>query len=118
MDNFHAALDDCELQDLRFLGLEFTWSNKRERPNMVQERLDRFVCDFRWASMFMDAKVSHLEYWKFDHRLILLNNSPILAVRSYQGRDPKKCFHFEECWLESENCADIIQRVGVCRIMV
>lgn len=30
IDNFRLALDDCRLQDLGYLGLAFTWCNKRE----------------------------------------------------------------------------------------
>jgi hypothetical protein len=64
MQGFRDALDDCELQDIGFVGPNFTWCNKREGSAMVQERLDRVVCNFQWVNLFPRAKVSHLEYWK------------------------------------------------------
>lgn len=38
---FREALDDCELNDLRFTGQWFTWERGRLKENNIRERLDR-----------------------------------------------------------------------------
>ncbi|KAK2641420.1 hypothetical protein Ddye_023183 [Dipteronia dyeriana] len=48
MENFRSALNDCGLQDIGFVGSTFTWCNKRDGEDMIQERLDRVVCDCQW----------------------------------------------------------------------
>ncbi|KAK2636341.1 hypothetical protein Ddye_031133 [Dipteronia dyeriana] len=55
MDNFRHALDDSELQDAGFFGPSFTWSNKHEGREMVQERLDHCVCNYQWRTLFGHA---------------------------------------------------------------
>ncbi|KAK2648147.1 hypothetical protein Ddye_015636 [Dipteronia dyeriana] len=77
LDNFRMALDECGLQDIGFVGPPFTWYNKRKGTAMIQERLDRCMCSFQWKNMFPEAMISHQEFWKSDHRQILLDTSHI-----------------------------------------
>ena len=47
---FGAWLRDCSIEDMGFIGTRFTW-----KRGMVQERLDRFVCNKNWKdSVRMD----------------------------------------------------------------
>ncbi|KAL5823208.1 hypothetical protein ACOSQ4_021108 [Xanthoceras sorbifolium] len=71
--NFREALDACGLQDLGFEGPLFTWCNGRVGNAFVQERLDRYVCSRDWLSLFPASYVQHLDFWKSDHRPILLH---------------------------------------------
>ncbi|KAK3229371.1 hypothetical protein Dsin_001252 [Dipteronia sinensis] len=43
MEDFREALDDCGLEGLGYLSLVFTWCNKREGGEMVQERNCAFL---------------------------------------------------------------------------
>ncbi|KAK2640566.1 hypothetical protein Ddye_028361 [Dipteronia dyeriana] len=43
IERFRETLDECGLQDLGFMGPSFTWCDKRDREEMIQERLDRCV---------------------------------------------------------------------------
>ncbi|KAK2656736.1 hypothetical protein Ddye_009788 [Dipteronia dyeriana] len=52
MENFKTTLDKCGLRAMGFIGPQFTWCNKREGPEMIQERLDRRICDFIWKMLF------------------------------------------------------------------
>lgn len=45
MDEFRDAIRECELIDLGWKGLAFTWSNMTYGPCLVKERLDRFLCN-------------------------------------------------------------------------
>ncbi|KAL5752845.1 hypothetical protein ACOSQ2_023352 [Xanthoceras sorbifolium] len=74
-----------------------------EGSNLIQERLDRCLCDLSWHCLFGESKVTNLGFWRSDHRPILLevleHPSPAPQVASLRGRR----FHFEACW------ADIIK---------
>ena len=39
---FKDCLDKCSIIDIRFSGLQFTWTNKRNLQALIQERIDRF----------------------------------------------------------------------------
>jgi hypothetical protein len=53
MDRFKAALEDCELHDLGFVGDVFTWRNKQFREeDYIRERLDRAVANDEWRCRF------------------------------------------------------------------
>ena len=39
---FKDCLDYCNMVDMGFSGLRYTWTNKREINNLILERIDRF----------------------------------------------------------------------------
>ena len=41
---FKDCLDKCNIVDLGFFSLMFTWTNGREIQDLIQERIDRFFC--------------------------------------------------------------------------
>ncbi|KAK2641755.1 hypothetical protein Ddye_023518 [Dipteronia dyeriana] len=45
MEAFRETLDDCDLEDLGYSGPDFAWCNKRGGGEMVQERLDKGLCN-------------------------------------------------------------------------
>ncbi|KAH1046804.1 hypothetical protein J1N35_037588 [Gossypium stocksii] len=59
MEDFCSVLDDLSLVDIKPDKGWFTWSNNREEPGLVRERLDRFVasvgslekmpCQLKWS---------------------------------------------------------------------
>lgn len=64
---------DCIVMDLGYLGTHFTWNNRREGEGLICERLNRFVGNGGWCSLFPGHKVSHDTIAYFDHFPILLN---------------------------------------------
>ncbi|KAK2642073.1 hypothetical protein Ddye_023836 [Dipteronia dyeriana] len=79
MENFREALNYCDLDDLDgFSGPRFTWSNKRDR-GLVQERIDRAVCCYRWKQLFAFLNVLHLDFWSSDQRALQIE---VLDVKS------------------------------------
>jgi endonuclease/exonuclease/phosphatase family metal-dependent hydrolase len=56
---FRDMLETCELVDLGFSGLPYTYDNKRRGRANVKVRLDRVVADNRWRNLFADAKFEH-----------------------------------------------------------
>lgn len=108
---FREALDDSGLVDLGYLGSHFTWSNKREGEALIFERLDRCTGSLAWKRLFPRAAVYHLDFWRSDHR-------PILLDLMDQSRDDiegsrRRRFFFEECWIDNNECRDLISKEWV-----
>jgi hypothetical protein len=62
----------CELKDLGFQGLPFTYDNRRSGVANVKVRLDRALADDRWRDIFTDAIVMHLVTPCSDHCPLLI----------------------------------------------
>ena len=72
MEAFRLALQFANLNDVGFKGRKFTWTNGRAAVNNVQERLDRFVANDSWLSLYPHYQVHHLVRYGSDHCPILL----------------------------------------------
>lgn len=90
---FNEMLTYCSLIDLGFSGPRFTWSNLRNFPDLVQERLDRAVANPDWKTLFPEVGVTHLPRVHSDHCPILVDCNPI---PDYWAQRP---FRFETMWL-------------------
>ncbi|XP_071678929.1 uncharacterized protein [Lolium perenne] len=73
MLDFRDMLETCELVDLGFSGLPFTYDNKRQGRKNVKVRLDRVVADNRWRNIFSEARVVHKVSPCSDHCPIVLH---------------------------------------------
>ncbi|KAK3184896.1 hypothetical protein Dsin_032182 [Dipteronia sinensis] len=107
MENFREALEFCELEDMDFVGHCFTWSNKRDE-GLIQERLDRGVCDFKWKQLFPSSSVENLDFWYSDHRAILVKVVDEDGLhRNCVWR--RRCrFHFKACWADNSECRKLV----------
>ena len=74
---FKDCLDKCNMVDMGFSGPRYTWTNRREINNLIQERIDRVFMNPSWCLLYSDAKVSHLTRCHSDHCPILLQTNPI-----------------------------------------
>ena len=72
MMDFREVPSQCDLHDLGFLGLPWTYSNKQEGERNVRVRLDRAVASPSWTDLFSDAQVVHLVSSRSDHCPLLL----------------------------------------------
>lgn len=73
MENFLDMLDYCELMDVGFNGIPWTYDNKKPGDRNVKVRLDRAVATQEWMSRFFDAAVQHLSSPCSDHCPLLVN---------------------------------------------
>ena len=69
---FHDVLETCELVDLGFSGVPFTYDNRRSGMGNVRVRLDRAVATSAWRNMFAYASVEHVVSPCSDHVMLLL----------------------------------------------
>jgi endonuclease/exonuclease/phosphatase family metal-dependent hydrolase len=72
MAAFRVTLALCNLVDLGFKGLPYTYDNKRRGRANVRVRLDRAVATSEWRDLFSAARVEHLVSPVSDHCPILV----------------------------------------------
>ena len=78
--------------DMGFSGPRYTWTNRREINNLIQERIDRVFMNPSWCLLYPDAKVSHLTRCHSDHCPILLQTNPIRQLHLTRP------FKFQSFW--------------------
>ena len=88
MAAFRDCVQVCELNDLGFSGLPFTFDNKRAGHNNVRVRLDRALTDNSWRDIFSDSSVVHLVSPCLDHCPILLSMAKEIRPAA-QGHCPR-----------------------------
>jgi hypothetical protein len=104
MDAFREVLHDCNLTDLGFAGLPFTYDNKRQGRANVKVRLDRAVASPEWRNLFANSNVQHIISPVFDHCPILIQ---ILKEDRGPCKQPRR--QYEILW---ERAADLPERVA------
>lgn len=109
MNEFIKAIRDCDLKDLGSIGYPFTWSNRRFGPHIIEEKLDRFLCNNNWGNNFQEKAGRNLISWSSNHRPILME-----VVEKRKGkRFMKRTFprvHYEEMWSSYEKCKEIVRQ--------
>lgn len=104
MPAFRVVLADCDLTDLGFVGLPFTYDNGRDGNANVKVRLDRVVANTDWRDMFGEATLHHLVSSRFDH-------CPLLLEIKKEGceRHKPRIFRYEIMWEHLESLAEEIK---------
>ena len=90
---FRDCLQVCELKDLRFSGLPFTYDNKIVGKSNVHVCLDRALADNSWRDIYAESVVVHLVSPCSDHCPILLTMEKETRP-TFQGR----CLRYEIFW--------------------
>lgn len=91
-----------------WVGAGINSLNKRKGDSLIEERLDRFVCDSGWNDRFNLSSISNISTMGFDHSLILLEIRSIemlnLSLKKGNWR-----FYYEEHWGDFEDCTATVQ---------
>ena len=61
MEGFRDVVDDCSFDDLGYIGLPFTWDNRKQGSGNIKVRLDRALGDIRFQELFDSTTVSHVQ---------------------------------------------------------
>ena len=101
---FKDCLDKCNMVDMGFSGPRYTWTNRREINNLIQERIDRVFMNPSWCLLYPDAKVSHLTRCHSDHCPILLQTNPIRQLHLTRP------FKFQSFWLSDPSFPNVVKQ--------
>lgn len=120
MANFHEVLSDCNVFDLGFEGVSWTYNNKQEGCKNVKVRLDRAVACPTWSLWFPECKISHILSSRYAHcpLLIQLLGSPRISkiikhpiYEAYWEREGEALDNqVKECWykgMQVKNLKDV-----------
>ena len=100
---YTGCMDYYNLIDLGFSGTKYTWTNKRDIGDLIQQRLDRVWANSSWKVAFPEALVKHLARNNSDHCPLLLSlDSPHVS----NGVKP---FRFQPIWLSHEEFPSVVR---------
>uniref|UniRef100_A0A803NDI2 Uncharacterized protein n=1 Tax=Chenopodium quinoa TaxID=63459 RepID=A0A803NDI2_CHEQI len=105
IDAFRDVVNMCSLRDLGFKGSIFTWERGRTRQTYVRERLDQFLADVGWCSMFPETEVRNLPILNSDH-------APIIAstIERRNNMWGGNAFKFKPLWLSNNECSGVVSK--------
>jgi exonuclease III len=72
MEEFREVLSFCDLHDIDYNGVTWTYDNMKEGERNVRVRLDRVVAGPSWSNWYPSARVTHLTSSRSDHVPVLL----------------------------------------------
>ncbi|XP_019158912.1 PREDICTED: uncharacterized protein LOC109155728 [Ipomoea nil] len=98
---FRDAKRDCGLTDFPFAGYQFTWQRSKGTPDMVEEKLDRFLVTESWLVQFEGPRSLPCPY--SDHLPLML--SPI--VINHLPRRHRFCF--DNMWLREPVLREVVE---------
>lgn len=101
---FRDTLEVCDLVDLGFSGLPFTYDNKQKDRKNVRVRLDRAVADNRWRDIFSEARVVHKVSPCSDHNPLVLE-----CIKEEANQVRRNFRRYEAFW---ERDASLPERVA------
>ncbi|KAF4347508.1 hypothetical protein G4B88_020631 [Cannabis sativa] len=106
------ANEDTFLLVLQWLAednliLSFSISEIHRNDNTIEERLDWALVNEDWNANFPEARLTHLDFFGSDHRVLSLEFglSPVPSSNSCKKR---KRFRYEALWKDDPECQHII----------
>ncbi|KAJ8429629.1 hypothetical protein Cgig2_006870 [Carnegiea gigantea] len=104
MDEFRDTVDFCGLRDLGALD-DFSRGKgeRRKGARIIRERLDRFLGDEEWCSLFPNSWMFHFPRYRSDHCVIMIDSEKPLWKE-----DEDRPFKFESLWLSKKECQDLV----------
>jgi hypothetical protein len=101
---FRETVDVCELMDLGFIGLPWTFEKKVAGGSYCRVRLDRALSTASWSARFPMATLHHLTAAASDHSPILLRLEPE-AVREPSAH----IFRYEAMWETHKDLKPLVE---------
>jgi hypothetical protein len=68
MRNFREALQHCNLYDIGFVGVPWTYDNKQHGDRNIKVRLDHAVVSPAWSASFPEMRLRHIASSRSDCR--------------------------------------------------
>jgi hypothetical protein len=95
MRNFREAIEDCDLQDLGYTGVPFTWDNRQPGAANVKARIDRALANEALLLLYPVFRVQHLWAIQSDHCFLLTTLQKQVTRTVHTGQH---VFRYENVW--------------------
>lgn len=76
VEDFRHCINTCNLRDLCFKGIIFTWWNGRVEEDCIFKRLDRVLANMEFQHLFPSVEITHLYKSESDHSTLLIMCDP------------------------------------------
>jgi len=93
MDRLDTCIREAKVDDLRYLGMHYTWSNQCPE-NLIMRKLDRVLFNEKWNMNFPLSEARFLPSGMSDH-------SPMVVKVIGNDQNIKKPFRFFDPWMTS-----------------
>ncbi|KAA3457985.1 reverse transcriptase [Gossypium australe] len=103
MEAFRDTLEECQLMDIGYSGVWFTWERGNLPETNIRERLDRWVANEAWLLLFPMRNIQYLPHSTSDHCPLLLSTD---NSSTFSG---SRRFHFEAWWTTEESFEGLIR---------
>ncbi|XP_062112848.1 uncharacterized protein LOC133824003 [Humulus lupulus] len=94
--DFRDCVEKCNLEDLKYSGIFYTWNNKQKPEDRVFSKLDRALVNPQWTDCFQYSEANFLPEGCFDHNPILVS----LYQDVISGRKP---FRYFRMWKDADD---------------
>ncbi|XP_030508996.2 uncharacterized protein LOC115723653 [Cannabis sativa] len=101
---FADCVSKCHLEDIKYSGSYFTWSNKQSAADRIYSKIDRVLANEAWMELLPTAEAIFLTEGLFDHTHAVVSIHPALE----SGRKPFKYFRM---WSSHPNFQQIISTI-------
>jgi hypothetical protein len=103
---FREVVDACQLGDLSYIGLDWTFERRLPSGKYCRVHLDRALASGDWSERFPFASVEHLHVVKSDH-------SPILLMNEMDSQNQRiaidKPFRYEVMWERHDDFKQVLE---------
>lgn len=110
MAGFQEVGADCDLFDLGFHGLPYTWDNRKEGNRNVKARLDRTLADTNFLNRWGDTSVQHIQLTESDHCALLIQIHASAPSYGRRNGGASRPFRYENMWQRHEEYEAFIQQ--------
>ncbi|XP_059654738.1 uncharacterized protein LOC132301506 [Cornus florida] len=104
MVEFCECLHEANLEDLRFTGIFFTWSNKSLDVANISRKLDRVLINGSWNASFSLSHCNFLPFGISDH-------GPMIITLGTPSPRKKVPFRFFNCWSSHDSFIPIVKSI-------
>ena len=103
MAQFEDAIHNACLDDLKYTGVHFTWSNKQLGASIVNKKLDRVLVNNYWLN-FIDSAFA-----EFFPSGISYHSRAIVTIGAPNRK--KSSFKFLNCWTSYEDFLPLVSEI-------
>ncbi|XP_074266455.1 uncharacterized protein LOC141589728 [Silene latifolia] len=101
LEEFGQCLQYCELVDIQAQGSFYTWNNKQGANTRVYSRIDRFLINHEWLSLYPNSYAYFLNEGLFDHY-------PCICYRRLDRTIRKSHFRYFNMWGQTSDFLAIV----------
>ncbi|CAN0855442.1 LINE-1 retrotransposable element ORF2 protein [Linum grandiflorum] len=94
---FRSMISEHSLMDQGFSGNPFTWTNRKQRDELVKCRLDRVMANTQWTTQFDNINIVHEGIIGSDH-------APMTIDLAFVPNQVPALFRFDKRWNADNVC--------------